>query len=111
MSAQVLPKPVREMTSEEFDAYYGLDSAELDRIADEYENDMFPEGVHADYRPGRPRVLGEDTIMMSLRVPRDLAEALSECADELDISRSEYVRRVLTMTVASREMGKDVETC
>lgn len=111
MSAQVLPKLVREMTSEEFDAYYGLDTERYERLADEYENDTFPEGVHTDYRPGRPRMLGEDTIMMSLRVPRGLAEALSECADELDISRSEYVRRVLTMTVASREMGKDAETC
>lgn len=56
MSNQMTPKPVREMTSEEFDAYYGLDSERYERLVDEYENDTFPEGVHTDYRPGRPRV-------------------------------------------------------
>lgn len=45
-----------EVTSEEFDAHYGLDSERYERLADEYENDTFPEGVHTGYRPGRPRV-------------------------------------------------------
>lgn len=92
------PKPVSEMSEEEFNAHFGLDGDELERIAEEYETDSFPLGTHTSGGPGgpgRPRLYGEAMSDLHVRVPASVLERIDALAQRNGTNRSAYVRALL----------------
>ncbi|WP_172120181.1 CopG family transcriptional regulator [Actinomyces faecalis] len=92
-------KPTSEMTGAELDAHLGLDTARYERLAHEYESDAFPDDCHTSVVRGRPRILGEETATLTLRVPRGLADALTDKAQREGVSRSALIRTALAQAV------------
>ena len=89
------------MTREEMNAALGLTEGEMDAIAEEYENDAWPEGSFGKPMPGRPTMFAEAMGTVSFKEERPKIQLINARAASLGLSRSDYLRRLVDQDLAA----------
>lgn len=82
------------MKREDINDFLGVTEEDLDKEAEQYENDTW-EGGLTKASPGRPKLYDEEMRTVSFRVPASQQRAVAAASSQLGISRSEFFRNAL----------------
>ena len=66
----------------------------LDRLAEKWENDTW-DGNLTNIQAGRPRIMGEELVNVTFRIPKSRLEAVGEMARQKGETRSQYLRQAI----------------
>jgi len=77
-----------------------LDSEALGRLAKEWESDTW-EGQLTDITVGRPRIMGEELVNVTFRMPKSRLKIIEAIALRKGETRSEYLREAVDKALVS----------
>ena len=83
------------MERNDINAKLGVDENELDRLAEEYENDTWDSSQLGHVIMGRPRLADEETRAITVRLPISKIADIDSVARREGISRSSAIRAAL----------------
>ena len=83
------------MERKDINAKLGVDEKELDRLAEEYENDTWNESQLGKVVMGRPRLADEETRAVTVRLPISKIADIDNAARREGMSRSSAIRAAL----------------
>jgi len=72
----------------------GLTDAMLELRASEWENDTW-DGHLTEIAVGRPRIMGEELVNVTFRLPKSRLDIIAEIAKRTGKTRSEYLREAV----------------
>ena len=91
---------MKEMTAREIEEAYGTPASEWDRLEADAMEGRFIGEPRGEVITGRPLLFDEEMRQVSFKEPVSTVAAIDKRASQLDLKRSEYLRRLVAADLA-----------
>ena len=91
---------MKKMTAQEVEETYGTPASEWDQLEEDAMEGRFVGEPRGEVITGRPLLLDEEMRQVSFKEPVSTVAAIDKRASQLDLKRSEYLRRLVAADLA-----------